>query len=1112
MANEGPKIAPQFTREIPLNGRLRTQEDPTTIGASDFQVLQNMRYTDTHIKGIGGMTKINTAAVANTQIRSGIFFRKDQVAENFTLIQAYSSATASPTIYSCTAAPPATGSFASLYVQATAAGTARFSTAPGDKVAICDGKEALLYGGTEMKIAGFVDYDPNGTYRYDYTKQVTNSLTDSDNVATVHNVSGIMDANTVLLLHCSGAAAGTIFTDSSTIAHTVVASGATTEPAQYKFSPSSLFNSTIASGINIAATGTEWNFSASGTNPTNGKFSIDLWSRIHAVNQYYNIPIWSYGDNIDNFAMLYKTATDTLKFVVSASGVAVVSMETPWIVGYPIPPASYSFSHIELTENGNDWYIYYNGQQKAYLSNASRMMNYANPTMQFFDTFSASATGWLRPQSCYFDEIRGSRTPRHTAAFDVPSSEYTVSSLTSLLIGSTLPVQGIKFYVASANNVTGNMSGFFWDGTSWSPIGSPTDGTTSGGIPLTQTGKLAFTSTASAAKLKAEDDVLLYWYKIEVTNVTGTTTISQVTVDTPMQTIKDIWDGEDRSIASFQVFKASAYNDYTVNVFEEGNYDSANTGTFADISSLPASACWLYAGFTERMQGVKFGVIGASGNTTANVMTCEYFNGGDPNLATGWTMLSINDQTSVNNASMGQAGLVTWQPPAVTSEFKTYLAGIAGKSTTTGGLPVVGYDSEVGLPTISYTGTTTVVSPDSVPSKIQLYYYRFSFSVALDASTVLSYVAGIPAQETLKGYKFPVHHANRLWLWNNVDSEPNAGICTSVNTSQVFNGQDSTKIYLGNNEGVVAGASLYTRVGSNIMNMQVLCKYAETWAIVGETPENYIVYRISDSIGCVAPETMRTISLGEGEIIGIPRNFAIWESAQGFVVFDGANITRVSDDIGDRFDPRSTTAINPSFMNVGYGYPDPVNQEFHFFCVGAGSSTINEEWVHDYRRKKWFQVVRANPLTCAFPVRDTLGNTYLYGADNTGFVFRLENGNDMNGNGITQTFQIGDVALHKGTIMENTEIDWSVLVAKAKASATGTITVTHYGDGKSTGTTFNPVDPTKSGYRIVDVPIHTKSGKRTFHSLKFSMTTNDEPVGFEPLFYGATYRVYRREA
>lgn len=49
---------------IKLDGKLVTSDDPSTIG-KNFKALTNMRYTDTHPKMIGGMTKINTATPAN---------------------------------------------------------------------------------------------------------------------------------------------------------------------------------------------------------------------------------------------------------------------------------------------------------------------------------------------------------------------------------------------------------------------------------------------------------------------------------------------------------------------------------------------------------------------------------------------------------------------------------------------------------------------------------------------------------------------------------------------------------------------------------------------------------------------------------------------------------------------------------------------------------------------------------------------------------------------------------------------------------------------------------------------------------------------------------------
>src|SRR3990172_2045482 len=48
-----------LSREIPLTGKLYTAEDSLTIG-ENFKVLKNLRYTDANLKGIKGMSKVNT--------------------------------------------------------------------------------------------------------------------------------------------------------------------------------------------------------------------------------------------------------------------------------------------------------------------------------------------------------------------------------------------------------------------------------------------------------------------------------------------------------------------------------------------------------------------------------------------------------------------------------------------------------------------------------------------------------------------------------------------------------------------------------------------------------------------------------------------------------------------------------------------------------------------------------------------------------------------------------------------------------------------------------------------------------------------------------------------
>ena len=76
--------------EIPLTGKLITGE-PSTVG-TNFQTLKNMRYTDTHIKGISGNTKVSaTALTTYLKVRNAFHFRKVQPAETHVLVQAYNT-------------------------------------------------------------------------------------------------------------------------------------------------------------------------------------------------------------------------------------------------------------------------------------------------------------------------------------------------------------------------------------------------------------------------------------------------------------------------------------------------------------------------------------------------------------------------------------------------------------------------------------------------------------------------------------------------------------------------------------------------------------------------------------------------------------------------------------------------------------------------------------------------------------------------------------------------------------------------------------------------------------------------------------------------------------
>ena len=136
-------------------------------------------------------------------------------------------------------------------------------------------------------------------------------------------------------------------------------------------------------------------------------------------------------------------------------------------------------------------------------------------------------------------------------------------------------------------------------------------------------------------------------------------------------------------------------------------------------------------------------------------------------------------------------------------------------------------------------------------------------------------------------------------------------------------------------------------------------------------------------------------------------------------------------------------------------------------------------------------------LVMAFPVRDTTGKVYIYGGLDTGYIERLENGNDFDGEDIISTFRIGDIPL--GGWQYQSIIRKVKHIQISKATTASNVTITHYGDCKTTSTETTSSDPTDTSARVAQTKDSLNWGNYTFHSLKCSITTDNESIGYEPI-------------
>ena len=1027
------------TRVIPLKGRLITASDGTEIG-ENFKALTNMRYTPTAIEGINGMTKINTSVMDATYLktRNGFHFRKSQPAESHVLVQAYNTGLTASQILENTTAIPSAGNFAATELHTdSSTGRGRFSDAPNGHLAYCNSAETMLWGGDEAQVGAFINYAPDGSFNYDFTKAVQNTETDAQNLATLARYDTSIDANVMLLLSLNNNVTDT----SPTTIHTVtnVGSKVTFSTTEKKFGTHGAVFTTDAQ-LTIPDNA-DFDFSG-------GSFTVDGWFEFTDMSA--NNTIYYQETDGDNYFHCYVGADGAAAMIVQAAASPVVSLSTP--TGSIVADTRY---HIEFVENDSDWYILIDGKFKAYSSDANNCADYNQVVRIGYDGSTYAEMN--------IDEFRVSNTNRHVREFQVPSSAYgTYDNSTYFYIGAIQPLKGFKLTVSTVNTATSTMSVDYWNGSTWTGVSSLSDGTSSGGKSLAQTGSVTFTSTASTAKIKVIDGLQLYFYRVIVGDAIATSAISHVTVAENFQNLNDIWDGFKRNELSFQVYEDSVYKDYTLNVFENV-YDADEPYTHATLDALTTSTEYVVVGFGEQMMGINVGIGSGKANTEANAfITVSYWNG------TAWISVgTVLDGTAITGSSMAQSGTITWNAVASQNEFTR-----------------------------------------EIDRALPLYYYKLAFAATLSANVDVFFASGIPAQADIPPHKFPFFGQDRLWLCSQTGNHKNAATCSSVNTTNVFNGFDSLTLYFGDNTELTAAASIFTQIGSTFYNPMVFTKANQTWVVIGSGPGDWVRYPISLTEGCTAPLTMTVINVPAGMTEGLTGTFAVWQGADGIKICDARNVLTISGEIANRFDPNDSGSINTDKIGDSIAFFDEKRLEYHWLFAAGSATTLDTEMVYSFLKPGWFEVNRGanRDIQCGVGVTDTYGNKFNYGTLDTGYMERLEYGTDFDSVDIDHVVTLGDIALEKDNPFVKTTMTKVGLITTSKETDS-TITMTHTGDTKDSGTDYT-MSQANSGYRMADPDKGMTAGRYRFHNLSFAVSTDDETIGFDPTVVAVKYKTH----
>lgn len=724
-----------------------------------------------------------------------------------------------------------------------------------------------------------------------------------------------------------------------------------------------------------------------------------------------------------------------------------------------------------------------------------------------FDNFS------LKPVS-HSEEVDVTERVNNLLFTDSVRDLFTVDSTDRglIIMCTTRPIQAFKLYVAAANlNTTASsLQCGVWDGTGYTDDIINVDGTIAGGASLGQTGVVTLNShTDATAELHHESNLFLYTYLIQLS--AGDADIYHITVDYAFQSIKDVWDGVYRQPIQFQRYDGTSYFDYTLQVNESSSLD-APIG--AEVGQL-ATTDKLYIMFEDETAGIRFTMLGDLVNTTAVTGFSVKYWDGSAFAAVSNPVDSTGTGDDGSGALFGSTGLISWTPtapPLAREMFGSF--GFVYELSFTGAGPLDGAAFE---------------------------------DVLIDICT------GIPAPKEVLPFAWPALYGTRLMLGGYAKGDQGNRLDYSVaNAPDAWNGFDSSddgrqSLYFGGVEPIVAARQLYNRFGASIFSMLLVLKRGEVYLLIGDTPEDFTIYPVAQTIGCIAPKTLATAEIGLDLGQGLTRNVAIWLSHSGPVMFDGAVLSEING-IKSYFDAADDKFVNFTYVKNAVGWVDSNRKEYNLLMPSGTSATKNNVWlVYDLRRKKWFEKSCGSsslPQT-GFEARDEdTGEHIMYGGIDLGQMVYLENGTtwgDATNAGISQRVKVGDF-FPSGNIWDETLLrKFKIFVKRIQGSSVvNSLHIAYYNDteGKSgTGVIWQDVELSSgvfvdwedttgiltwdTGVSVTsDITIglqrvvklnHDLNRRGWAHAFEFSLTTTDATKAFQPMMWGVQYRVERKD-
>jgi len=712
---------------------------------------------------------------------------------------------------------------------------------------------------------------------------------------------------------------------------------------------------------------------------------------------------------------------------------------------------------------------------------------------------------------------------------------------------TTRPVQGFKFYIDSTgkNDTASALDFEYWNGITWVDVADDDDDTLDTATStktLNQTEFYRFAHTDGNADglgnnnkfadFRHFQELYLYAYRVRLS--AGSAKIYHMTCDPGFQTVQNVWDGVYRQPIQFQVWNNSdsAFEDYTLHVNQSSDVNSPVGG---QIDWLDEND-YVNIMFEEQAAGIRVTMLGDLLNTAASVATVHYWNGYEwVDLADAHNFVD-GTRNDAGTKSFTKTGLLSWSPPS--DEQKQTLFNSLGYAYKLVVTDALSGDEEGG-----------------------------------EADVLIDLIVGIPALLNTAGlheskpFNFSTIYQNRLMLGGfSAGGEGNRMDFSVTNAPDVFNGPESSmdgtqSLYFGGVEPITCSTQLYNRFGASVYSMLLVMKDTEVYLMVGNSPTDFIIYPVSQTVGCPAPDTLATAEVGLEVGKGLTRNVAIWLSHYGPMMFDGAILAPLTG-INNYFDPNEDEYIEWDYISRARGWVDQTYKEYNLLIPSSDTQSTNNIWlVYDLLKKKWF---RKDTGVAEFPqcgwniMNPDTGEQMVFGGIDTGYMIHYEKGTSWNcqysdgssGTGITQSLRTGDF-WPSNNIWDETLIRKFKIICKKIPSTVSTTShnlgINYYSSAAedAANVIFQDSDIASGVYvdfwdmdadgdgdpetvwqsaaaavldlsmdvgldRVVRL-IQDMNEKGWAHSFEFEVITDDVNKGWQPIIWGLQYRVERKD-